>query len=90
MKNSSHLITEELTLPASVMAQLHAQAKKHRTTISEYVGMLVQKMHTLWPPVPKHVNDRWNREIKEFEEEEKRGLHKTYHTVKELMQDLNT
>jgi hypothetical protein len=42
-----------------------------------------------WGPVPKHVQERWDKDIKEFEEAEKRHPHPGATTAAELMSMLN-
>jgi hypothetical protein len=86
---------KQVRLPEEVLVKAKARARALGLTLTEYVQTLVNKdVRTLdsdpWlEPVPKEVNERWERDIAEFDEQEKLNPRPGARTADELIKLLN-
>jgi hypothetical protein len=86
---------KQVRLPEEVLVKAKARARALGLTLTEYVQTLVNKdVRTLdsdpWlEPVPKEVNERWERDIAEFDEQEKLNPRPGVRTADELIKLLN-
>jgi hypothetical protein len=93
-KYSSHSSIQWPSLPDAILHKAYQRAQALRITFSDYVKQLIVQDTKVvqgdpWIPVPQHVLDRWDREVKQFQKEERQGLHKSYHSIEELKADLD-
>lgn len=78
--------TAPITIRTEILQRAERNARTLGLSVSEYLSRLVLKdTHSArkkldvfpvehgWGPVPKHVQERWDKDIQAFEEEEKRG-----------------
>jgi hypothetical protein len=69
--------TKQVNLSEEVVVKAEARARALGLTLTEYVQALVNqdaktKEYDPWlEPIPKEVDERWEREIAEFDEQEK-------------------
>ena len=86
---------EQVKLPQETLAKAQARAHTLGLTLSEYVQSLVNQdvqthKHDPWlEPVPPAVNERWEREIAEFDEQERIKPRPSAKTADELIKLLN-
>src|SRR5215212_10305543 len=94
--------TAPISISTDVLQRAERNARTLGLSVSEYLSRLVLKdthparkkldvfpVEHGWGPVPKEVNERWDKDIKEFEEEEKRHPHPGATTAAELIALLN-
>src|SRR6476646_7776439 len=78
--------TAPISIRTDILQRAERNARTLGLSVSEYLSRLVlndphaarkpQDVFPVehgWGPVPKPVQERWDKDIKEFEEEEKRG-----------------
>src|SRR5438093_34901 len=78
--------TSPISISTDIVQRAERNARTLGLSVSEYLSRLVLKdthptrkklevfpVEHGWGPVPKHVQERWDKDIKEFEEEEKQG-----------------
>ncbi len=78
--------TSPIAIRTDVLQRAERNARTLGLSVSDYLSRLVLKdthparkkleifpVEHGWGPVPKQVQARWDKDIKEFEEEEKRG-----------------
>ncbi|HLB60772.1 MAG TPA: hypothetical protein VJL83_04175 [Patescibacteria group bacterium] len=92
-------IQQEFNLSSTTWLQAKAQADELGLTVSEYVSLLVdedknparrrKKVLTFPAPLSKEAENRYDREIKEFEKQEKKNAQKGAVTVEEFMKLLD-
>lgn len=77
----------QIDLPDHVLTKARMRASAQGLTISEYMQSLVDKdVSSPWrEPVPLEVNARWDKEIAEFDEQEKRNPRPSAKTADELI-----
>jgi hypothetical protein len=88
-------IKKQVLLPEEVIAKVEARARALGLTLAEYVQTLVNQdtetnEYDPWrEPVPKEVDERWEREIAEFDEQEKIKPRPGARTAEELIKLLD-
>ena len=88
--------TTQIDLPSDLLIKAQGRARALGMTLSEYMQSLVDKdvvtkEHDPWlEPIPKEVNKAWEKDLAEFEKEDKKGLQPTFNTVEELIDDLDS
>jgi hypothetical protein len=84
---------KQVRLPEEVLVKAKARARALGLTLTEYVQTLVNKDVSEpdpWlEPVPKEVNERWERDIAEFDEQEKLNPRPGARTAAELIKLLD-
>ncbi|NJN82132.1 MAG: hypothetical protein HC802_07540 [Caldilineaceae bacterium] len=86
----------QIALAPDVLVKARGRARALGLTLSEYVRSLVDKdaqatEQDPWrQPVPKEIDEQWERELAEFEAEDRRGLQPAFNTVEELINDLES
>jgi hypothetical protein len=78
--------TSPISIRSDIVQRAERNARTLGLSVSEYLSRLVlndphparKKLEVFpvehgWGPVPKHVQERWDKDIKAFEEEEKCG-----------------
>jgi translation initiation factor RLI1 len=89
MKKTMNAKTQ-VQLPVELLFKAEQRATSLGLTLSEYVQNLVDKdvaaeSHNPWlEPVPKEVDEEWERDIAEFDEQEKIKPHPGATTVSKL------
>jgi hypothetical protein len=82
--------TKQVDLSEDVAVKAEARARALGLTLTEYVQALVNqdarsKEHDPWlEPVPKEVDERWEKEIAEFDKQEKTNPRPRAKTVAEF------
>src|SRR5436190_19870359 len=95
--------TTPIAIRTDILQRAERNARTLCLSVSEYLSRLVLKdthparkqlevfpVEHGWGPVPKHVQERWDKDIKEFEEAEKQHPHPGATTAAEVMAMLNT
>ena len=84
----------QIDLPSDVLIKARGRARSLGMTLSEYMQSLVDKdvktkEHDPWrEPVPPEVNAQWDKEIAEFDRQEKTNPRPRAKTVAEFRQML--
>ena len=92
-KTTKQLETVEIARDTLVVA--YERAESLGLSLTEYVQSLIDKdaqteKKDPWrEPVPRHVSERWEREIAEFDEQEKINPRPGARTADELIQQLD-
>ena len=94
--------TSPIAISTDILQRAERNARTLGLSVSEYLSRLVLKdphparkkldvfpVEHGWGPVPKQVQERWDKDIKEFEEAEKRHPHPGATTGAELIAMLN-
>jgi hypothetical protein len=87
--------TKQVTLSEEVVVKAEARARALGLTLAEYVQALVNqdaktKAYDPWlEPIPKEVDERWEKEIAEFDEQEKNNPRPGAQTAEELIKLLD-
>jgi hypothetical protein len=87
--------TKQVILSEEVVVKAEARARALGLTLAEYVQALVNqdaktKEYDPWlEPVPKEVDERWEKEIAEFDEQEKIKPRPGARTAEELIKRLD-
>lgn len=91
-------IQQQFTLSFQTWVQARAHADALGLTVSEYVSLLVdedknptrrqKKILTFPAPLTKEAEERYDRDIKEFEKQEKKHPQKAAQSAEELVQML--
>lgn len=85
----------QIDLPPDMLIKARGRARSLGMTLSEYIKSLVGKDVATteddpWrQPVPPEVNARWEKEIAEFDEQEKIKPHPSAKTADELIKQLD-
>ena len=88
--------SETVELTQTTLAAAHKRAESLGMSFSEYVQSLITKdtqeeIKDPWrEPVPQHVTEQWERDITEFEEQDKKGLQPAFDNAQELIDDLDS
>jgi antitoxin component of RelBE/YafQ-DinJ toxin-antitoxin module len=87
--------TKQVNLSEEVIVKAEARARALGLTLTEYVQALVNqdantKEYDPWrEPIPKEVDERWEKEIAEFDEQEKIKPRPSARTAEELIKLLD-
>jgi hypothetical protein len=87
--------TKQVNLAEEVVVKAEARARALGLTLAEYVQALVNqdvktKEYDPWrEPIPKEVDERWEKEIAEFDEQEKIKPRPSARTAEELIKLLD-
>jgi hypothetical protein len=87
--------TKQVNLAEEVVVKAEARARALGLTLAEYVQALVNqdvktKEYDPWlEPIPKEVDERWEKEIAEFDEQEKIKPRPNARTAEELIKLLD-
>ena len=86
----------QINLPSDVLIKAQGRARALGMTLSDYMQSLVDKdagakEQDPWlEPIPKEVDEQWEKDLAEFEKEDKKGLQPTFNTAEELIDDLDS
>jgi hypothetical protein len=94
--------TSPISISTNILQRAERNARTLGLSVSDYLSRLVlndphsarKKLDVFpvehgWGPVPKHVQERWDKDIQAFVEAEKRHPHPGATTAAELMAMLN-
>lgn len=89
--------TSPISISTEVLQRAQRNARMLGLSVSEYLSRLVVRdspatrgvtassAPDAWGPVPKEVSERWDREIAEFEEEDKKNPYPRFTTAQETV-----
>ncbi len=93
--------TSPISIRTNVLQRAERNVRTLGLSVSEYLSHLVLNdphptrkqldvfpVEHGWGPVPKHVQERWDKEIAQAEAEFKQGTQKGYHTAEALVRAL--
>jgi hypothetical protein len=86
---------KQVVLPEEVVVKARARARELGLTLAEYMQRLVaqdvaRQEHDPWlEPIPKEVDEQWEKDIAEFDEQEKTNPRPSAKTAAELIKLLD-